>query len=208
MAEATHPFQWQDPFDLDAQLSEEERMVRDSVRDFCENELMPGIIQANRSENFDTQIMTRFGALGMLGCTIPETYGCAGMNHVCYGLIAREVERVDSGYRSAMSVQSSLVMHPIYSFGSETQRLKFLPGLARGELIGCFGLTEPDHGSDPGSMKTRATAVDGGYQLNGGKMWISNAPIADIAVVWGKLDGVIRGFILEREMEGFLHAEN
>ena len=203
MAEATHPFQWQDPFDLDAQLSEEERMVRDSVRDFCENELMPGIIQANRSENFDTQIMTRFGALGMLGCTIPETYGCAGMNHVCYGLIAREVERVDSGYRSAMSVQSSLVMHPIYSFGSETQRLKFLPGLARGELIGCFGLTEPDHGSDPGSMKTRATAVDGGYQLNGGKMWISNAPIADIAVVWGKLDGVIRGFILEREMEGF-----
>ena len=203
MAEATHPFQWQDPFDLDAQLSEEERMVRDSVRDFCDNELMPGIIQANRREKFDTQIMTRFGALGMLGCTIPETYGCAGMNHVCYGLIAREVERVDSGYRSAMSVQSSLVMHPIYSFGSETQRLNFLPRLARGELIGCFGLTEPDHGSDPGSMKTRATAVDGGYQLNGGKMWISNAPIADIAVVWGKLDGVIRGFILEREMEGF-----
>ena len=203
MAEATHPFQWQDPFDLDAQLSEEERLVRDIVRDFCDNELMPGIIQANRSEKFDTQIMTRFGALGMLGCTIPETYGCAGMNHVCYGLIAREVERVDSGYRSAMSVQSSLVMHPIYSHGSETQRLKFLPKLARGELIGCFGLTEPDHGSDPGSMKTRATAVDGGYQLNGGKMWISNAPIADIAVVWGKLDGVIRGFILEREMEGF-----
>ena len=203
MAEATHPFQWQDPFDLDAQLNEEERLVRDSVRDFCDNELMPGIIQANRSEKFDTQIMTRFGALGMLGCTIPETYGCAGMNHVCYGLIAREVERVDSGYRSAMSVQSSLVMHPIYSFGSETQRLNFLPRLARGELIGCFGLTEPDHGSDPGSMKTRATAVDGGYQLNGGKMWISNAPIADIAVVWGKLDGVIRGFILEREMEGF-----
>ena len=203
MAEATHPFQWQDPFDLDAQLSEEERLVRDSVRDFCDNELMPGVIQANRREIFDTQIMTRFGALGMLGCTIPETYGCAGMNHVCYGLIAREVERVDSGYRSAMSVQSSLVMHPIYSHGSETQRLKFLPRLARGELIGCFGLTEPDHGSDPGSMKTRATAVDGGYQLNGGKMWISNAPIADIAVVWGKLDGVIRGFILEREMEGF-----
>ena len=203
MAEATHPFQWQDPFDLDAQLSEEERMVRDSVRDFCDNELMPGVIQANRSEKFDTQIMTRFGALGMLGCTIPETYGCAGMNHVCYGLIAREVERVDSGYRSAMSVQSSLVMHPIYSHGSETQRLKFLPRLARGELIGCFGLTEPDHGSDPGSMKTRATAVDGGYQLNGSKMWISNAPVADIAVVWGKLDGVIRGFILEREMEGF-----
>ncbi len=203
MAEATHPFQWQDPFDLDAQLSEEERMVRDSVRDFCDNELMPGIIQANRSEEFDTQIMTRFGALGMLGCTIPETYGCAGMNHVCYGLIAREVERVDSGYRSAMSVQSSLVMHPIYSHGNEEQRLKYLPKLARGELIGCFGLTEPDHGSDPGSMKTRATTVDGGYQLNGSKMWISNAPIADIAVVWGKLDGVIRGFILEREMEGF-----
>ncbi len=202
MAEATHPFQWQDPFDLDAQLSEEERMVRDSVREFCDNELMPGIIQANRNEKFDPQIMARFGALGMLGCTIPEKYGCAGMNHVCYGLIAREVERVDSGYRSAMSVQSSLVMHPIYSHGSETQRLKFLPGLARGELIGCFGLTEPDHGSDPGSMKTRAEAVEGGYLVNGSKMWISNAPVADIAVVWGKLDGVIRGFILERGMEG------
>ena len=202
MAAATYSFQWQDPFDLDAQLSEEERLVRDSVREFCDNELMPGIIQANRNEKFDPRIMARFGALGMLGCTIPEKYGCAGMNHVCYGLIAREVERVDSGYRSAMSVQSSLVMHPIYSHGSEEQRLKYLPKLARGELIGCFGLTEPDHGSDPGSMKTRAKSVEDGYLVNGNKMWISNAPIADIAVVWGKLDGVIRGFILERGMEG------
>ncbi len=203
MAAATYPFQWQDPFDLDAQLTEEERLVRDSIREFCDKELMPGIIQANRNEQFDPLIMARFGALGMLGCTIPEKYGCAGMNHVCYGLIAREVERVDSGYRSAMSVQSSLVMHPIYSYGSEQQRLEYLPKLAQGEWIGCFGLTEPDHGSDPGSMKTRAQTVQDGYLLNGNKMWISNAPIADIAVVWGKLDGVIRGFILERGMAGF-----
>ena len=202
MTVPTH-FQWQDPFDLDAQLTEEERLVRDSIREFCDKELMPGIIQANRNEQFDPLIMARFGALGMLGCTIPEKYGCAGMNHVCYGLIAREVERVDSGYRSAMSVQSSLVMHPIYSYGSEQQRLEYLPKLAQGEWIGCFGLTEPDHGSDPGSMKTRAQTVQGGYLLNGNKTWISNAPIADIAVVWGKLDGVIRGFILERGMAGF-----
>ncbi len=202
MAATAHPFQWQDPFDLNAQLSEEERLTRDSVREFCDNELMPGIIQANRNEKFDPHIMTRFGELGMLGCTIPEKYGCAGMNHVCYGLIAREVERVDSGYRSAMSVQSSLVMYPVYSYGSEQQRLKYLPGLARGELIGCFGLTEPDHGSDPAGMKTRAQPVEGGYLVNGSKMWISNAPIADITVVWGKLDGVIRGFILERGMRG------
>jgi len=202
MTVPTH-FQWQDPFDLDAQLTEEERLVRDSIREFCDQELMPGIIQANRNEQFDPLIMARFGAMGMLGCTIPEKYGCAGMNHVCYGLIAREVERVDSGYRSAMSVQSSLVMHPIYSYGSEQQRLEYLPKLAQGGLIGCFGLTEPDHGSDPGSMKTRAQTVQDGYLLNGAKMWISNAPIADIAVVWGKLDGVIRGFILERGMAGF-----
>ena len=200
---ATHPFQWQDPFDFDSQLTEEERMVRDSVKEFCDSELMPGIVEANRNEVFDPEIMAQFGALGMLGSTIPEKYGCAGMNHVCYGLIAREVERVDSGYRSAMSVQSSLVMHPIYDYGSEQQRTKYLPGLAKGEMIGCFGLTEPDHGSDPGSMKTRAKAVEGGYELNGSKMWISNAPVADIAVVWGKLDGVIRGFILERGMSGF-----
>ena len=203
MTKATYPFRWQDPFDLDAQLGEEERLARDSAREFCDHELMPGIVQAHRNEQFDPQIMTRFGALGMLGCTLPEKYGCAAMNHVCYGLIAREVERVDSGYRSAMSVQSSLVMHPIYRFGSEQQRLKYLPKLARGEWIGCFGLTEPDHGSDPGSMKTRAQAVDGGYLLNGSKMWISNAPLADIAVVWGKLDGVIRGFVVERGMDGF-----
>ena len=199
---ATHPFQWQDPFDLDSQLSEEERMVRDSIQQFCSEALMPRVIEANRKEQFDPEIMRQFGELGMLGSTIPEEYGGAGLNHVSYGLIAREVERVDSGYRSAMSVQSSLVMHPIYCYGSEQQKQKFLPGLAQGKLIGCFGLTEPDHGSDPGSMKTRAQAVDGGYQLNGSKMWISNAPIADVGVVWAKLDGVIRGFIIERGMAG------
>ena len=199
---ATHPFQWEDPFDLDSQLNEEERMVRDSVRDFCTDALMPGIVEANRNEIFDPQLMKRFGELGMLGSTIPEEYGGAGLNHVSYGLIAREIERVDSGYRSAMSVQSSLVMHPIFAYGSEEQKRKYLPGLAKGELIGCFGLTEPDHGSDPGSMKTRANAVDGGFKLNGAKMWISNAPVADIGVVWAKLDGVIRGFIVERGMEG------
>ncbi len=200
---ATHPFQWQDPFDLDSQLNEDERMVRDSVRGFCDDVLMPGVIEANRNETFDPELMSRFGELGMLGSTLPEQYGGAGLNHVCYGLIAREIERVDSGYRSAMSVQSSLVMHPIFSYGSEEQREKYLPRLATGEIIGCFGLTEPDHGSDPGSMKSRASQVDGGYQLNGSKMWISNAPVADIAVVWAKLEGVIRGFILERGMEGF-----
>ena len=199
---ATHPFQWEDPFELDSQLKEEERMVRDSVRDFCTDTLMPGIVAANRNEIFDPQLMTKFGELGMLGSTIPQEYGGAGLNYVSYGLIAREIERVDSGYRSAMSVQSSLVMHPIFSYGSEQQKHKYLPGLAKGELIGCFGLTEPDHGSDPGSMKTRANAVDGGFKLNGAKMWISNAPVADIGVVWAKLDGVIRGFIIERGMEG------
>jgi len=200
---ATHPFQWQDPFDLDSQLNEDERMVRDSVRDFCNDVLMPGVTEANRNETFDPELMPRFGELGMLGSTLPEQYGGAGLNHVCYGLIAREIERVDSGYRSAMSVQSSLVIHPIFSYGSEEQREKYLPRLSTGEIIGCFGLTEPDHGSDPGSMKSRASQVDGGYQLNGSKMWISNAPVADIAVVWAKLEGVIRGFILERGMVGF-----
>jgi glutaryl-CoA dehydrogenase len=199
---ATHPFQWEDPFELDSQLKEEERMVRDSVRDFCTDTLMPGIVEANRHEIFDPKLMKKFGELGMLGSTIPPEYGGAGLNHVSYGLIAREIERVDSGYRSAMSVQSSLVMHPIFSYGSEQQKHKYLPGLAKGELIGCFGLTEPDHGSDPGSMKTRANAVDGGFQLNGAKMWISNAPVADIGVVWAKLDGIIRGFIVERGMQG------
>ena len=200
---ATFPFQWQDPFNFDAQLSEEERLVRDSVRSFCDDSLMPGVVDANRNEHFDPHIMRQFGELGLLGSTLPEEYGCAGLNHVCYGLAAREVERVDSGYRSAMSVQSSLVMYPIYAYGNEAQRTKYLPKLASGELIGCFGLTEPDHGSDPASMVTRAEEVADGYVLNGAKMWISNAPVADIAIVWAKLDGVIRGFIVERGSEGF-----
>jgi len=199
----TIPFSWQDPFDLESQLSEEERMVRDSAQEFSQQELLPGIIEANRNENFNPDLIRRFGALGLLGLTLPEDYGCAGLNNVCYGLVTREIERVDSGYRSAMSVQSSLVMHPIYAYGSEEQRTRFLPKLATGELIGCFGLTEPDHGSDPSSMRTRAESKDGGYLLNGSKMWISNAPVADIAIVWAKLDDVIRGFVVEREMEGF-----
>ena len=197
-----YPFDWQDPFGFETQLLEEERLVRDSIRTFCDDFLMPGIIEANRHEKFDTGIMRRFGELGMLGSTLPQEYGCAGMSHVCYGLVAREVERVDSGYRSAMSVQSSLVMYPIYAYGNEQQRRKYLPKLATGELIGCFGLTEPDHGSDPAGMTTHARKVEGGYQLKGSKMWISNAPIADVAIVWAKLEGVIRGFILERGMAG------
>ena len=199
---ATYPFQWQDPFDLESQLLEEERMVLDSVREFCGERLMPGIVEANRKEQFDPDIMKQFGALGMLGSTLPEEYGGAGLSHVCYGLIARETERVDSGYRSAMSVQSSLVMYPIFSYGSEAQKKKYLPRLATGELIGCFGLTEPDHGSDPGGMKARASREEGGYRLNGSKTWITNSPIAGVAVVWAKLEGVIRGFILERGMDG------
>ncbi len=197
-----YPFDWQDPFGFETQLLEEERLVRDSIRAFCDDFLMPGIIEANRHEKFDTGIMRRFGELGMLGSTLPQEYGCAGMSQVCYGLVAREVERVDSGYRSAMSVQSSLVMYPIYAYGNEQQRRKYLPRLATGELIGCFGLTEPDHGSDPAGMTTHARKVEGGYQLKGSKMWISNAPIADVAIVWAKLEGVIRGFILERGMAG------
>ena len=199
----THPFQWDDPFDLDSQLTEEERMVRDSTHDFCQQTLMPGVIEANRNEIFDPELMPQLGELGLLGSTLPEQYGCAGLNNVCYGLVAREIERVDSGYRSAMSVQSSLVMHPIYAYGNEEQRQRYLPKLAKGEFIGCFGLTEPDHGSDPASMKTRAVETDDGYLLNGSKMWISNSPVADIAVVWAKLEGVIRGFIVERDTEGF-----
>lgn len=195
-------FDWQDPMFLDQQLSDEERLIRDAARDYCQDRLMPRIKMANRNEVFDREIMNELGELGLLGATIPEEYGCAGVNYVSYGLVAREVERVDSGYRSAMSVQSSLVMHPIYAYGSEAQRQKYLPGLASGELVGCFGLTEPDAGSDPGSMKTTATAVSGGYQLKGAKMWITNSPIADVMVVWAKLEGVIRGFILERGMEG------
>ncbi|MCP4878864.1 MAG: acyl-CoA dehydrogenase [Gammaproteobacteria bacterium] len=196
-------FDWQDPMFLEQQLSEEERMIRDATREYCQDGLMSRVQMANRDEVFHREIMNEFGELGLLGATIPEKYGCAGVNYVSYGLVAREVERVDSGYRSAMSVQSSLVMHPIYAYGSEEQRLKYLPRLASGELVGCFGLTEPDAGSDPASMKTTATEVDGGYNLKGAKMWITNSPIADVAVVWAKLDGVIRGFILERDMEGF-----
>ena len=196
-------FDWQDPMFLEHQLGDEERMIRDAAREYCQDRLMPRVQMANRNEVFDREIMNEFGELGLLGATIPEKYGCAGANYVSYGLVAREVERVDSGYRSAMSVQSSLVMHPIYAYGSEAQREKYLPRLASGELIGCFGLTEPDAGSDPASMKTTATIVEGGFRLKGAKMWITNSPIADLAIVWAKLEGVIRGFILEREMEGF-----
>ncbi len=196
-------FDWADPFDLDSQLSDDERMIRDSARDYCQSKLQPRVLMAARTESFDRAIMTEMGALGLLGPTIPEEYGGAGVNNVSYGLIAREVERVDSGYRSAMSVQSSLVMHPIFAYGSEAQRRKYLPKLASGEFVGCFGLTEPDAGSDPGGMKTRAVKVDGGYRLNGAKMWITNSPIADLAVVWAKLDDVIRGFVVERGTPGF-----
>ncbi len=199
---AARPFDWADPLLLEDELNEDERMVRDSARAYCQQRLMPRVIEANRRERFDREIMNEMGELGFLGSTI-DGYGCAGVNYVCYGLIAREVERVDSGYRSAMSVQSSLVMYPIYDFGTEAQRHKYLPKLATGEWVGCFGLTEPDHGSDPGGMTTRAVKVAGGFRLNGSKMWISNAPIADVFVVWAKTeDGVIRGFILERGMAG------
>jgi glutaryl-CoA dehydrogenase len=196
-------FKWEDPLLLEDSLTEEERMVRDTAQSYAQEKLMPRVLEANRNEVFHREIMNELGELGLLGSTLPEKYGCAGVNNVCYGLIAREVERVDSGYRSALSVQSSLVMWPIYAYGSEDQRMKYLPKLATGEWVGAFGLTEPDHGSDPGSMVTRAKSVDGGFLLNGAKMWISNAPIADVFVVWAKDDeGVIRGFILERGMEG------
>ena len=197
------PFAWDDPFFLHDQLSEDERLVQNSARDYAQDKLMSRVLEANRHERFDREIMNEFGAMGMLGATLPEKYGCSGVNYVCYGLMAREVERVDSGYRSAMSVQSSLVMHPIYAYGTEQQREKYLPKLATGEWVGCFGLTEPDHGSDPSSMVTNAKVVDGGYLLNGAKMWITNSPIADLAVVWAKLDGEIRGFIVERAFDGF-----
>jgi glutaryl-CoA dehydrogenase len=196
-------FNWEDPLDLESELTEEERMVRDTARGYAQDKLFPRVLIANREERFDREIITEMGALGMLGPTVPEEYGGAGLGYVAYGLIAREIERVDSGYRSAMSVQSSLVMHPIYKYGNEAQRRKYLPRLAKGEIVGCFGLTEPDHGSDPGSMVTRAEKVSGGFKLNGAKMWITNAPIADVAVVWAKLDGVIRGFVVERGTKGF-----
>tara|TARA_Y100001970_G_scaffold45236_1_gene56728 strand:+ start:27347 stop:28630 length:1284 start_codon:yes stop_codon:yes gene_type:complete len=195
-------FKWDDPLLLEDQLTEEERMVRDTASDYAQNQLMPRILEANRKEVFHQEIIPEMGELGLLGSTI-NGYGCAGVNYVSYGLTAREVEKIDSGYRSAMSVQSSLVMHPIYAFGTEQQRQKYIPRLATGELIGCFGLTEPDHGSDPGSMVTRAKSVDGGYLVSGAKNWITNSPIADTFVVWAKNDeGVIRGFILDKGMKG------
>ena len=195
-------FKWDDPFLLNDQLTDEERMIRDTARKYCQDKLMPRILEANRKEIFHREIMDEMGNMGFLGSTIPEEYGGAGLNHVAYGLIAREVERVDSGYRSAMSVQSSLVMYPIYTYGTDEQKKKYLPNLASGKWIGCFGLTEPNHGSDPASMETRAKKVDGGYVLQGNKMWITNSPMADVFVVWAKLDGEIRGFILEKGMKG------
>jgi glutaryl-CoA dehydrogenase len=199
----SNPFDWADPLLLEAELSEDERLVRDSARAYCQEKLMPRVRDGFRNETFDRAIMSEMGDMGFLGPTIPETYGGAGLNYVSYGLVAREIERVDSGYRSAASVQSSLVMHPIFAYGSEQQRRKYLPKLASGEFVGCFGLTEPDHGSDPGSMATKAVKDGAGFRLNGAKMWITNSPIADIAIVWAKLDGDIRGFIVERGARGF-----
>ncbi|MFG1276433.1 acyl-CoA dehydrogenase [Xanthobacter autotrophicus] len=208
MAAATSKpvFDWTDPFDLNGQLTEDERMVRDTARDYAQEKLLPRVTSAYLEERFDREIMNEMGELGLLGPTIPAEYGGAGLGYVSYGLAAREVERVDSGYRSAMSVQSSLVMHPIYAYGTEAQRQKYLPKLATGEWIGCFGLTEPDAGSDPAGMRTRAEKIDGGYRLNGAKMWITNSPIADLAVVWAKSaahDNAIKGFVVERGMKGF-----
>jgi glutaryl-CoA dehydrogenase len=197
------PFNWEDPLDLEGELSEEERMVRDTARGFAQDKLFPQVIKAYREERFDRSVITQMGELGLLGPTIPEEYGGAGMGYVAAGLITRELERVDSGFRSAMSVQSSLVMWPIFAYGTEAQRRKYLPKLATGEIVGCFGLTEPDHGSDPGSMATRAEKVAGGFRLTGAKMWITNSPIADVALIWAKLDGVIRGFLVERGAKGF-----
>ncbi|MFO0542121.1 MAG: acyl-CoA dehydrogenase [Phenylobacterium sp.] len=196
-------FSWEDPLDLASRLSEDERMVWESARAYAREKLLPRVVSAYAEERFDREIMTEMGALGFLGPTLPEAYGCAGVNHVAYGLITREIEAIDSGYRSAMSVQSSLVMYPIHAFGSEAQRQRYLPGMARGEIIGCFGLTESDGGSDPASMRTTATPTKGGYILNGAKMWITNSPIADVALVWAKLDGAIRGFLVDRGSEGF-----
>ncbi len=195
---------WSDPLLFEGQLTLEERQIRDSVRTLCHNELLPKIVLANRNEEFDREILLKFGKIGILGSTLPEKFGGSESSYVAYGLIARELERIDSSYRSVVSVQSSLVMHPIYAYGTEEQRIKYLPRLASGELIGCFGLTEPDHGSDPGSMEAVAKKVDSGFLLTGTKMWITNSPIADLAIVWAKTeDGIIRGFILERGMEGF-----
>ena len=201
---AAAEFNWEDPLDLESQLTDEERMIRDAARAFAQDKLMPRVKSAFREERFDREIMNEMGEMGFLGVMTSTDFGGSGLGYVAYGLVAREVERVDSGYRSAMSVQNSLVMYPIEAYGSDAQKKKYLPKLATGEWVGCFGLTEPDAGSDPGGMKTRARKVDGGYMLNGAKMWISNSPIADVAVVWGKTeDGVIRGFIVERGMKGF-----
>ncbi|MBI3703804.1 MAG: acyl-CoA dehydrogenase [Rhizobiales bacterium] len=196
-------FVWEDPLDLEGDLSAQERMVRDTARGFARDYLMPKVVAAYRNETYDAQMLPEMGKLGLIGSTLPDAYGGSGLGYVAYGLIAREIDRVDSGYRSIVSVMASLVIHPIYAYGSEAQRRKFLPKLASGEMIGCFGLTEPDHGSDPGSMVTRAEKVAGGYKLNGAKAWITNSPIADIAIVWAKFDGVIRGFIVERGTKGF-----
>jgi glutaryl-CoA dehydrogenase len=199
------PFDWADAFALDNQLTDEERLVRDTARGYAQERLQPRVTEAYLEEDFDREIMREMGELGLLGATIPIEYGGAGLNYVSYGLVAREVERVDSGYRSAMSVQSSLVMHPIFAYGTEEQRTKYLPKLASGEWVGCFGLTEPDAGSDPGGMRTRAQKIDGGYRISGSKMWITNSPIADVFVVWAKSDahdGQIKGFVLEKSMKG------
>ncbi|MGM8931069.1 acyl-CoA dehydrogenase [Salinicola halophyticus] len=199
-------FQWDDPFLFDQQLSDEERQIQQLARDYCQERLQPRVLEAFEQDSFDREILREMGGLGLLGATVSETYGGAGANHVAYGLIAREVERVDSGYRSAMSVQSSLVMYPIEAYGTEAQKQRYLPELASGEMVGCFGLTEPNAGSDPGSLQTRATKVEGGYRLSGQKMWITNSPIADVAVVWAKSDaheGKIKGFLVERGAEGF-----
>ena len=195
-------FQWDDPFFFEDQLNEEERLVRDSAREYAQNKLMPRVLEMHRNETFERDIFFEMGELGFFGATIPEDYCGAGLNNVCYGLVAREIERVDSGFRSMLSVQASLVMHPIFTYGTEEQKKKFLPRLASGEIIGCFGLTEPDHGSDPGSMKTQAKKTTDGYILSGNKTWISNSPVADLFVVWAKLDGVVRGFILEKGLKG------
>jgi len=202
-AKLSSEFDWQDPLGLEGELTEEERMVRDSARSFAQGNLFPRVLTAYREERFDRDVITGMGELGLLGCTLPEEYGGSGLGSVAYGLISREIERADSGYRSMMSVQSSLVMYPIFNYGTEAQRRKYLPRLAKAEIIGCFGLTEPDHGSDPASMTTRAEKVAGGYSLTGNKMWISNAPVADLALVWAKLDGKIRGFLVERGTKGF-----
>jgi Acyl-CoA dehydrogenases len=200
---STKTFRWEDPLDLDGRLTDDETMIRDAARAYAREQLLPRVVAAFRDEVFDRAIMTEMGEMGFLGAMLPEQYGGAEASHVAYGLIAREIEAIDSGYRSAMSVQSSLAMYPIYAFGSDAQKMKFLPKMAAGELVGCFGLTEADGGSDPASMKTRADRVDGGYRLNGGKYWITNSPISDLAVVWAKLDDKIRGFIVERDFDGF-----